>query len=220
VQVSGGSPVDERTFYTALYHSLLHPNVFSDVDSRYVGFDGVVRTAEGRTQYANFSSWDTYKAQNQLLASLWPDRYRDMLLSLLADAREGGKLPRWGEQNLDASHMSGDPVIPMVVDGWCRGVLSDVDPLVVDELFAEMQELVERREKRWHEVGYLPLQTSSRGAGTTLSTAWPTSRWASWPTPAATRRRPAQRSPTPRPSASCSTRRPSGSGRATTTAPG
>ncbi len=54
MQVTGGSPVDTRTFYTALYHSLLHPNAFSDVDGRYVGFDGQVRTATDRVQYANF----------------------------------------------------------------------------------------------------------------------------------------------------------------------
>ncbi len=168
VQVTGGTPLDQRTFYTALYHSLLHPNVFNDVDGRYLGFDNAIHAAVGRTQYANFSSWDTYKAQNQLLASIWPDRYKDMLLSLLADAQQGGKLPRWGEQNRDSAHMSGDPAIPTVVDGWCRGVLDDVDPAVVAELFAEMQELVSLREGAWHEKGYLPLQTSSRGAGTTL----------------------------------------------------
>ncbi len=168
VQVQGGTALDQRTFYTALYHSLLHPNVFSDVDGRYVGFDGKVRRTVGRTQYANFSSWDTYKAQNQLLASVWPGRYRDMLLSLLADAREGGKLPRWGEQNLDAAHMSGDPAIPTVVDGYCRGVLSDLPPSETRALYAEMKELVDRREPAWKSKGYLPLQTSSRGAGTTL----------------------------------------------------
>lgn len=168
VQVTGGTALDQRAFYTALYHSLLHPNVFNDIDGRYLGFDGAVHLAEGRTQYANFSSWDTYKAQNQLLASIWPDRYKDMLLSLLADAREGGKLPRWGEQNFDASHMSGDPAIPMIVDGFCRGVLDDVPAEDIAGLYAEMKELVDRREAAWHERRYLPLQTSSRGAGTTL----------------------------------------------------
>lgn len=168
VQVTGGTPLDQRTFYTALYHSLLHPNVFNDVDGRYVGFDGQVHLAEGRDQYANFSSWDTYKAQNQLLASVWPDRYRDMLLSLLADAQQGGKLPRWGEQNLDASHMSGDPAIPTIVDGYCRGVLADVPAEEVAALYAEMKELVEGRQPAWQQRGYVPLQTSDSGAGTTL----------------------------------------------------
>jgi predicted alpha-1,2-mannosidase len=168
VQVTGGTPLDLRTFYPALYRAALHPNVFEDVDGRYLGGDNQVRVADDRVHYANFSSWDTYKGQNQLLATLWPDRYRDMTLSLLAFARESGKLPRWGEQNLDASHMSGDPVIPMVVDGFCRGVLDDVDPSQLDALYAEMAELVDRREQEWHALGYLPLQKSSRGAGTTL----------------------------------------------------
>ena len=74
-------------------------------------------------QYANFSSWDLYKSQNQLLALIQPRRYREMLLSLLADYREGGKLPRWGEQNVDAAHMSGDPAIPAIAEGVCRGLL-------------------------------------------------------------------------------------------------
>ena len=165
VAVTGGTLVDQRTFYTALYHALLHPNVFSDVDGRYVGFDQQVHVADGRRQYANFSSWDTYKAQNQLLASLWPERYRGMLLSLLADAQQGGHLPRWGEENLDAAHMSGDPVIPMVADGYCRGAISDAE---AEALYPELQKLVARRESAWQTRGYLPQQASDRGAGTTL----------------------------------------------------
>lgn len=168
VQVTSNDVLELRTFYTALYHSLLHPNVFNDVDGRYLGFDNQVHQAVGRQQYANFSSWDTYKAQNQLLSSVWPARYRDMLLSLLADAREGGKLPRWGEQNRDSSHMTGDPVIPAIVDGYCRGVLDDVDPQEIDALYEEMKELVDRRQQAWQTHGYVPLQTSDRGAGTTL----------------------------------------------------
>jgi putative alpha-1,2-mannosidase len=62
VRVTGGTDLDRTTFYTALYHSQLHPNVFNDVDGRYMGFDKKVHVAEGRTQYANFSSWDLYKS--------------------------------------------------------------------------------------------------------------------------------------------------------------
>ncbi len=119
VEVEGGTALERRAFYTALYHAFLHPNVFTDVDGRYLGADGAPHAAEGRVQYANFSSWDTYKAQNQLLALLEPARYRDMLRSLIATYREAGKLPRWGEQNIDAAHMSGDPVIPMIADAAC-----------------------------------------------------------------------------------------------------
>ena len=160
VEIDGGSALERRGFHTALYHAFLHPNVFEDVDGRYLGADGVPHLAEGRTHYANFSSWDTYKAQNQLLALVEPDRYRDMLRSLLATAREAGKLPRWGEQNLDAAHMSGDPVIPMIADGACRGLLSSAERKA---LYLASRDLVARRPAELGQLGYLPMRP-----GTTL----------------------------------------------------
>ena len=163
IRVSGGTPADRKTFYTALYHSLLHPNVFNDVDRRYRGFDDEVHVARGRTHYANFSSWDLYKSEHQLLALIDPRRFRDMLLSLLADAREGERLPRWGEQNIDASHMSGDPAIPGIVDGYCRGVLAD-DPAEAAGLYKEAVKLATTERPRFlREKGYL-----AGRAGTTL----------------------------------------------------
>ena len=153
VRVSGGSDLDRTSFYTALYHAQLHPNVFTDVDGRYLGFDKQVHRAEGRTQYANFSGWDTYKAENQLLATLQPRRYRDMLLTLLANHREGGKLPRWGEHNFDAGHMSGDPIIPMIADGVCREILPRSDAAaLLDASIA----LAARRDPNLARLGYLP----------------------------------------------------------------
>jgi predicted alpha-1,2-mannosidase len=169
IRIDGGLPTDRTGFYTALYHSLLHPNIDSDVDGRYRGPDGAVHQLppDRDAHYANFSSWDTYKAQNQLLATLVPGRYREMLLSLLDFARQGGKLPRWGEWNRDSSHMSGDPVIPMVADGYCRGVFEPTDP--VADLYAEMAELADvHREPSVRSLGYLPTDVSDRGAGTTL----------------------------------------------------
>jgi len=160
VQVDGGSDLDKRAFYTALYHSQLHPNVFTDVDGRYLGFDGKAHRAEGRTQYANFSSWDLYKSQNQLLALTQPARYRDMLLSLLADYREGGKLPRWGEQNIDAAHMSGDPAVPAIAEGVCRGLLGRDD---AEALYRAAVALQAARKPELDRLGYLP-----GAAGTTL----------------------------------------------------
>jgi predicted alpha-1,2-mannosidase len=159
-KVDGGNPLDRRTFYTALFHAFQHPNVFTDVDGRYRGFDDAVHVARGRTQYANFSSWDTYKAQNQLLALLQPKRFQEMLESLLVDAQQGGRLPRWGEQNFDASHMSGDPAIPMIADAQCRGLLT---PRLARDLYAEAVELRSYRDPVLDEKGYLPLKP-----GTTL----------------------------------------------------
>ena len=153
IRVSGPSTLDKRSFYTALYHAYLHPNVFEDTDGRYRGADDQIHDSDGRTHYANFSSWDTYKAQNQLLALTQPKRYEDMLRSLLATARESGKLPRWGEQSIDAAHMSGDPAVPMIADGFCRGLL---DEETATALYEAGVALRDRRPAELDRLGYLP----------------------------------------------------------------
>lgn len=128
IRISGGSgPVyDERrrAFYTALYHSLLHPNLAGDVDGRYMGFDHQVKVAEGYTPYQNFSLWDTYRPQNQLLELLVPDVARDVALSIVAIGRDGGWLPRWSLANSETNIMTGDPVTPFLVEAWARGLLA------------------------------------------------------------------------------------------------
>ena len=68
IRVSGGPEHLLDTFYTALYHAFLAPRTFNDVDGRYLGMDGAVHRARGRTQYADFSGWDTYRTQIQLLS--------------------------------------------------------------------------------------------------------------------------------------------------------
>ena len=159
IQVTGGLDTDRTSFYTALYHASLHPNVFNDVDGRYRAFDDSIATVSGRRQYANFASWDTYKAHNQLTATISPSRYRDMILSQLDNYRRSGRIPRFGEQNIDANHMSGDPAIPMIVDGYCRGILNGVPAADIDELYRGMTELATvHRPAELPELGYLPDQ--------------------------------------------------------------
>lgn len=123
-EVDGGTTDRQVAFYTSLYHSLLHPNLAGDVDGSYRGFDNVVRTASGYTPYQTFSLWDTYRAQNQLVALLEPQVARDQALSLLAIDRELGWLPRWSLYNTETNTMTGDPVTPFLVDLWARGLLN------------------------------------------------------------------------------------------------
>src|SRR5205823_6263524 len=66
IQVTGGTDAQRTVFYTELYHGLLQPNVFSDVDGRYIGFDGQIhKAAKGHAQYANFSGWDIYRSEDR-----------------------------------------------------------------------------------------------------------------------------------------------------------
>ena len=107
--VKGGSEAQQRVFYTALYHSMLHPSVFSDVNGEYRGFDDRVHVAHGHVQYANYSGWDIYRSQVQLITMLLPNVGGDIAESLVADAREGGGLPIWPVANDESGVMSGDP---------------------------------------------------------------------------------------------------------------
>ncbi|MEW2505098.1 GH92 family glycosyl hydrolase [Amycolatopsis sp. NPDC047767] len=124
MRVAGGTTPDQRTYYTALYHSLLHPSVGSDVDNRYRGFDDQVHKADS-TYYQMFSLWDTYRSQNQLVALLHPDKAADMAKSVLHIYQDGGWLPRWGLGNSETNVMSGDPITPWVVDLYNRGLLDN-----------------------------------------------------------------------------------------------
>ncbi len=108
IRVSGGPERRLDTFYTALYHALLAPRTFSDVGGAYAGMDGQIHHARGRVQYADFSGWDIYRSQVQLLALLVPRRASEMMSSLLADAEQSGCLPRWSYANGQSMTMVGD----------------------------------------------------------------------------------------------------------------
>jgi predicted alpha-1,2-mannosidase len=123
VRIDGGSQDDRTVFYTALYHALLQPLTGNDADGRYRGYDDAIHTAKDWTYYEFFSLWDTYRAQNQLLALLRPQRARDIANSVLKIREQGGWLPRWGYANFETNVMTGDPVTPFLVDLWRYGAL-------------------------------------------------------------------------------------------------
>ncbi|WP_433893764.1 GH92 family glycosyl hydrolase [Streptomyces sp. CA-111067] len=125
--IGGGSHDQQVAYYTALYHSMLDPNLIGDVDGRYVGADKKVHTASGYAPYSNFSLWDTFRTQNQLLEMLVPKVAHDIDMSILAVAREGGGLPRWYLEDQEGNIMTGDPVTPFLVEGWSKGLLTGAD---------------------------------------------------------------------------------------------
>ena len=122
VRVDGGTLTQRRVFYTALYHAMLHPNVYSDADGSYRGFDGQVhRTDLGHVEYATFSGWDIYRTQIPLLALLEPTRTSDMMRSLVHAAAQSGWLPKWSLVNVETAVMGGDPSDPMLAAAYAFG---------------------------------------------------------------------------------------------------
>ncbi len=122
IAVAGRNGDNLETFYTSLYRSLLHPNTFNDVDGRYIGFDGLIHSvAKGHTQYANFSDWDIYRCLAALQALLFPERASDMAQSLVNDAEQSGAFPRWALANVATGEMTGDSVVPLIVNLYTYG---------------------------------------------------------------------------------------------------
>jgi len=124
IAVTGGSDDQKTTFYTALYHALLHPNVFSDANGEYVGMDQRVHRVTGgqRVQYANFSGWDVYRGQLQLVALVDPHVAGEIAQSLLNQADQySGVWDRW-THGPGATHvMAGDPGHAAVSSIWAFG---------------------------------------------------------------------------------------------------
>ena len=127
IGVRGGNRHNLRTFYTALYHALLAPRTFDDADGRYTGMDGQVHDAGHHTQFADFSGWDIYRSQIQLLSILAPGRAADIVHSMLADAEQSGCLPRWSYANGQSMMMVGDPADPIIASAAAFGA-SGFDP--------------------------------------------------------------------------------------------
>ena len=153
IEVDGGTAADRTSFYTGLYHAQTFPTIASDVDGRYRSGDNVIRSSE-RPHYTSFALWDSYRGQNQLLAVIDPDAYRDMAVSMLDMHRTTGTLPRWMLANVNTGSMSGDPAIPFLAEAFCRGLIDDS---IDDELYEAMRALASRRSEAYLDLGYLPV---------------------------------------------------------------
>ena len=110
-----------RRFYTALYHTGIHPSLYSDANGEYRGMDRQVHRAEGWERYTVFSLWDTFRGEHPLLWEIEPERSYDFLKSFLSIYEEGGKLPVWELSGYETDCMIGYNSAPVIADAIARG---------------------------------------------------------------------------------------------------
>jgi predicted alpha-1,2-mannosidase len=128
VKIDGGTDTDRKIFYTALYHSCMMPTVFSDVNGQYLGFDKQTHQVEDFEYYTDMSLWDTFRTTHPLFTLLTPGRQRDMLVSLVKMAEQGGNLPCWPSGGGYTNSMFGSPADIVIADAWLKGIRGfDVD---------------------------------------------------------------------------------------------
>jgi predicted alpha-1,2-mannosidase len=163
IQIAGGTAAQQTEFYTALYHSLLYPSVFSDVNGQYTGFDGDVHTvASGHAEYANFSGWDIYRAQVQLAAMVAPAQTSDAVTSMLNDYAQTGMLPKWSLGNGETFAQVGDPADAIIADAYAFGARGFDVATALQDMIAEATTTNDIRpgQDLLDEDGYLPFDGS------------------------------------------------------------
>lgn len=122
IRIEGGTPDQQTTFYTALYHALIHPSIISDVNGQYPKMESGETGQAGYTRYSVFSLWDTYRNLHPLLTLVYPERQSDMIRTLIDMYREWGWLPRWELFGQETYTMEGDPAAIVIADSWVKGI--------------------------------------------------------------------------------------------------
>ena len=126
IDVEGGTEAQKRVFYTALYHSQIHPNIVQDVNGEYPMMERYDIGTTSSDRYTVFSLWDTYRNVHQLETLLYPERQLDMVHSIIDMSKEWGWMPRWELFGRETWTMEGDPAIAVVADTYLKG-LRDYD---------------------------------------------------------------------------------------------
>ena len=122
VAVKGGNADDQVNFYTALYHSMIAPTIYSDVDGQYYGPDKQVHQADGWVNYSTFSLWDTFRAAHPLFTYTQPERVGDMVQSFISFYEQNGRLPVWNFWGSETDMMIGYHSVPVIVDAYLKGI--------------------------------------------------------------------------------------------------
>jgi putative alpha-1,2-mannosidase len=154
IDVNDSNEQNKTVFYTALYHSLLIPWVVDDADGQYRGADGRVHQKTGVHQYGAFSPWDTFRSLHPLLSLLYPDKQKDIILSMLDIYKQTGHLP--------IESMTGNHAIPIIVDSYLKGVTGFDKQLAYTAMKKSVLEppFVQSDMEIFNQKGYVPFTRS------------------------------------------------------------
>ena len=177
LKVSGGSNEQKRCFYTALYHCMTSPYLWSDEDGRYRGTDNQIHVAdEGREVYTVFSLWDTYRALHPLLTQIEPERTVDFVYTAMKNYEQGGELPMWELASHETHCMIGYHAAPMMLEAYIHlaepdGTLAGYTPKqMLDAMVATSNRTEAHR--AYAAQGYLSSELDNESVSKTLEYAY------------------------------------------------
>ena len=171
ISVEGGTDAQKNTFYTALYHTSIVPNLWSDVDGQYRGRDNQIHRTDGHPVYSVFSLWDTYRACNPLYTLLEPKRTADFIKTFLLQYEQGGLLPIWELSANETDCMIGNHAIPVIADAYLKGIRDFDAPKALEAMVKSTQQ--DRYGMQWYRtLGYVPADKEPESVSKTLEYAY------------------------------------------------
>ncbi|HQP02990.1 MAG: GH92 family glycosyl hydrolase [Bacteroidales bacterium] len=165
--VKGGSDEQRKVFYTALYHSFIHPSLAQDVDGQFRGTDLQVHKATEFTNYTVFSLWDTYRAIHPLFTIVQQKRTLDFIKTFLAQFTYGGQLPMWELSANETGCMIGYHAVPPIVDAYSKGI-TDFDTHLALKAMLQRAEADELGKHDYMKYGFLPIESEHESVSKTL----------------------------------------------------
>jgi len=176
VEIEVRNDRDAKTFYTALYHTLLMPTLASDVDGTYRGLDAKVHTADGFRYYTDFSLWDTFRTEHPLLVLAYPEFQRDFLRSLVAMGKDGGVMPKWPLGIGYTGGMVGESADVVFADSYAKG-LRDFDLRAAYDVMKKSATTPVSNDGRggvndYLSLGYVPIESGGASTASTLEYAY------------------------------------------------
>jgi predicted alpha-1,2-mannosidase len=167
ILVEGGTEKQQRIFYTALYHALLSPNLFADVDGQYLGRDLKPHRAAGFDYYTVFSLWDTFRALHPLLTITHRRETADFVRTFLAQYEQGGRLPVWELAANETDCMIGYHAVPVIADAMMKGI-GGFDERLAFEAMRHSGDEERRGVGAYKQHGYLPAEADGESVSKTL----------------------------------------------------
>ncbi|OUS01325.1 glycosyl hydrolase family 92 [Flavobacteriales bacterium 33_180_T64] len=161
----------KTNFYTALYHTMVAPNLYQDVDGRYRGMDLEIHQTTAFDYYTVFSLWDTYRAAHPLYTIIEQERTNDFINTFLAKYDEGGIMPIWDLSANYTGCMIGYHAVPVISDAYLKGI-RDYD---TEKAFEAMKHSATRNQlglKTYKEFGFIPVEEESESVSKTLEYAY------------------------------------------------
>lgn len=155
IRIETPDTVMKKIFYTALYHSLLAPMLYSDAEGNYKGADGKIHHASGHKRYTVYSLWDTYRAEHPLLTLIEQERLGGILASMMDFYHEYGLLPVWALVGNETNTMVGYHAVPVLADAYAKGLLPGEPGKVFEAM--KKSSMTDLKGLKWvKELGYIP----------------------------------------------------------------